>query len=231
MARAAVAGSVPTLGGQGTGRMERKDTARPVWVPRTLIPTDVEVRRGLGRASRVSPPCCPPPPRRIVCAIQAAEVPFTGGIEVDVNGKLGLSPPHVQFTYQVSAWPPGAPPGRGWGRVAAAPTPALTGTPLPLFQEPHPLSVEPKQGPQAGGTTLTIHGTHLDTGSAEDVRVTLNGVPCKVWVPPPGGRISHLPWSPGVLLAVTLSLSWRGPCNQPNPLTLRPGGRMGTRWG
>uniref|UniRef100_A0A2R9CCI9 Plexin-B2 n=1 Tax=Pan paniscus TaxID=9597 RepID=A0A2R9CCI9_PANPA len=83
---------------------------------------------------------------RIVCVIEAAEAPFTGGVEVDVFGKLGRSPPNVQFT----------------------------------FQQPKPLSVEPQQGPQAGGTTLTIHGTHLDTGSQEDVRVTLNGVPCKV---------------------------------------------------
>lgn len=83
---------------------------------------------------------------RIVCAIEASEMPFTGGIEVDVNGKLGHSPPHVQFTYQ----------------------------------QPQPLSVEPRQGPQAGGTTLTINGTHLDTGSKEDVRVTLNDVPCEV---------------------------------------------------
>ncbi|XP_021039704.1 plexin-B2 [Mus caroli] len=83
---------------------------------------------------------------RIVCAIEASERPFTGGIEVDVNGKLGHSPSHVQFTYQ----------------------------------QPQPLSVEPRQGPQAGGTTLTINGTHLDTGSKEDVRVTLNDVPCEV---------------------------------------------------
>lgn len=40
---------------------------------------------------------------RIVCAIEAADTPFTEGIEVDVNGKLGHSPPHVQFTYQVRA--------------------------------------------------------------------------------------------------------------------------------
>lgn len=83
---------------------------------------------------------------RIVCAVEAAGAPLTGGVEVDVNGKLGRSPPHVQFTYQ----------------------------------EPQPLSVEPKQGPQAGGTTLTINGTHLDTGSEEDVRVTINNVPCNV---------------------------------------------------
>lgn len=64
-------------------------------------PTDLPVRLGLRWALSVSPPpCCPP---RIVCAIQAAEEPFTGGVEVDVNGKLGHSPPDVQFTYQVSA--------------------------------------------------------------------------------------------------------------------------------
>ncbi|KAK2121938.1 Plexin-B2 [Saguinus oedipus] len=88
---------------------------------------------------------------RIVCVIEAAEAPLTGGVEVDVLGKLGRSPPDVQFT----------------------------------FQQPQPLSVEPQEGPQAGGTMLTIHGTHLDTGSQEDVRVTLSGVPCKVWVSPP----------------------------------------------
>ncbi|XP_035130071.3 plexin-B2 isoform X1 [Callithrix jacchus] len=83
---------------------------------------------------------------RIVCVIEAAEAPLTGGVEVDVLGKLGRSPPDVQFT----------------------------------FQQPQPLSVEPQEGPQAGGTMLTIHGTHLDTGSQEDVRVTLSGIPCKV---------------------------------------------------
>ncbi|EGW01043.1 Plexin-B2 [Cricetulus griseus] len=83
---------------------------------------------------------------QVVCAIEAAEMPFMGGIEVDVNGKRGHSPPHVQFTYQ----------------------------------QPQPLSVEPRQGPQAGGTTLTINGNHLDPGSKEDVQVTLNDVPCEV---------------------------------------------------
>lgn len=42
-----------------------------------------------------------PVAHRIVCAIEATEAPFTGGVEVDINGKLGHSPPHVQFTYQV----------------------------------------------------------------------------------------------------------------------------------
>lgn len=83
---------------------------------------------------------------QIVCVIEAAETPLSGGVEVDINGKLGHSPPHVQFTYQ----------------------------------EPKPTDVEPKQGPLAGGTLLTISGTHLDTGSEEDVRVTIAGIPCNV---------------------------------------------------
>ncbi|XP_077025366.1 plexin-B2 isoform X2 [Tamandua tetradactyla] len=82
---------------------------------------------------------------RIVCVIEAAEEPLRGGVEVEVNGKRGHSPPHVQFTYQ-----------------------------------PQPLHVNPKQGPQAGGTMLTISGMYLDTGCREDVRVTLNRVPCNV---------------------------------------------------
>lgn len=83
---------------------------------------------------------------RIVCVVEAVETSLMGGVEVDVNGKLGHSPPHVQFTYQ----------------------------------QPQPLSVEPKQGPQAGGTTLTITGIDLDTGSQEDVDVAIRGIPCKV---------------------------------------------------
>lgn len=78
--------------------------------------------------------------------------------------------------------------------------------------------MEPKQGPQAGGTTLTISGTHLDTGSEEDVRVTLSDVPCKVWVSPVGLRVFGLPSSwgrGGGAVAGLLSLPWRG---QWNPL-------------
>uniref|UniRef100_G1QII8 Plexin B2 n=1 Tax=Nomascus leucogenys TaxID=61853 RepID=G1QII8_NOMLE len=120
----------------------------------TILGSNLGVRAGdIRRISVAGRNCSFQPERysvstRIVCVIEAAEAPFTGGVEVDVFGKLGRSPPSVQFT----------------------------------FQQPQPLKVEPQQGPQAGGTTLTIHGTHLDTGSQEDVRVTLNGVPCKVWV-------------------------------------------------
>lgn len=62
---------------------------------------------------RVCPPACHP--CRIVCTIEAAEAPCTGGVEVDINGKLGHSPPHAQFTYQVSAWQVSTDVGRVWG--------------------------------------------------------------------------------------------------------------------
>ncbi|XP_036721213.1 plexin-B2 isoform X1 [Balaenoptera musculus] len=118
----------------------------------TILGSDLGVRADdVKRVTVAGQNCAFEPERysvstRIVCTIEAAEAPFTGGVEVDISGKLGHSPPHVQFTYQ----------------------------------QPQPLSVEPKQGPQAGGTTLTINGTHLDTGSEEDMRVTLNDIPCKV---------------------------------------------------
>lgn len=111
----------------------------------------------------------------IVCIVEAVETSLTGGIEVDVNGKLGHSPPHVQFTYQVSALPWVGVEGAGDAFQQRLPT-ALS----PFQQQPQPLSVEPKQGPQAGGTTLTITGINLDTGSQEDVDVAIRGIPCKV---------------------------------------------------
>lgn len=102
-------------------------------------------------------------------------------------------------------------PGSG-GAVPRQPWPECSAS----LQQPQPLGVEPKQGPQAGGTTLTISGTHLDTGSEEDVRVTLSGVPCKVWVSPAGQRVCGLPGS---------SVPW--PCQQPDLLTLEPGAGVG----
>lgn len=57
----------------------------------------------VGRGSRVSHLVCYSP--RIVCTIDAAKTPITAGVVVDVNGKLGHSPPHVLFTYQVTPGP------------------------------------------------------------------------------------------------------------------------------
>lgn len=43
-------------------------------------------------------------------------------------------------------------------------------------QDPVLLSLSPQWGPQAGGTQLTIHGQHLQTGG--NVSVFVGGQPC-----------------------------------------------------
>ncbi|OCT87335.1 plexin-B2 isoform X2 [Xenopus laevis] len=48
------------------------------------------------------------------------------------------------------------------------------------YQTPNPESLHPIEGIMAGGTRLTIQGQKLETGSMEDVRVTLDGIPCAV---------------------------------------------------
>uniref|UniRef100_A0A8C0BYU7 Plexin-B2 n=1 Tax=Buteo japonicus TaxID=224669 RepID=A0A8C0BYU7_9AVES len=48
------------------------------------------------------------------------------------------------------------------------------------LQEPNPSHIRPKSGPQAGGTTLTITGTNLATGSKKDVQVSVGSQPCNV---------------------------------------------------
>ncbi|XP_019399008.1 PREDICTED: plexin-B2 [Crocodylus porosus] len=50
------------------------------------------------------------------------------------------------------------------------------------YQEPNPTGISPTKGPQAGGTSLTIIGINLNTGSKEDVRVLLDNEPCTVIV-------------------------------------------------
>lgn len=47
-------------------------------------------------------------------------------------------------------------------------------------QDPIPEAVEPSRGPKVGGTLITITGRFLDTGSKEDVQVTIGGVGCTV---------------------------------------------------
>uniref|UniRef100_A0AAY4ESK9 Sema domain-containing protein n=1 Tax=Denticeps clupeoides TaxID=299321 RepID=A0AAY4ESK9_9TELE len=48
------------------------------------------------------------------------------------------------------------------------------------YQNPKPKSVTPGKGPAAGGTVITISGTHLDTASKEDISISIGGVPCTV---------------------------------------------------
>ncbi|CAL8242316.1 unnamed protein product [Merluccius merluccius] len=48
------------------------------------------------------------------------------------------------------------------------------------YRDPIPVSVQPVSGPAAGGTVITIQGTHLDTASKEDVSITVGGATCRV---------------------------------------------------
>ncbi|XP_048874900.1 plexin-B2-like isoform X1 [Brienomyrus brachyistius] len=48
------------------------------------------------------------------------------------------------------------------------------------YRDPKPERIEPLQGPQAGGTVITIYGTDLDTGSKEDLNISIGGAPCTV---------------------------------------------------
>ncbi|KAM9375774.1 plexin-B2b isoform 1-T3 [Pholidichthys leucotaenia] len=48
------------------------------------------------------------------------------------------------------------------------------------YRDPIPETVTPARGPKAGGTLITISGEFLDTGSKEDIQVTIGEVDCTV---------------------------------------------------
>uniref|UniRef100_A0A8C9R8V0 Plexin B2 n=1 Tax=Scleropages formosus TaxID=113540 RepID=A0A8C9R8V0_SCLFO len=48
------------------------------------------------------------------------------------------------------------------------------------YRDPRPERVQPNRGPQAGGTLITITGTDLETGSKDDLNITVGGVVCIV---------------------------------------------------
>lgn len=42
------------------------------------------------------------------------------------------------------------------------------------------MAVSPSKGPAAGGTIITITGQYLDTGSKDDISITVDKEPCEV---------------------------------------------------
>ncbi|XP_029115611.1 plexin-B2-like isoform X3 [Scleropages formosus] len=48
------------------------------------------------------------------------------------------------------------------------------------YRDPRPERVQPNRGPRAGGTLITITGTDLETGTKDDVSITVGGVVCIV---------------------------------------------------
>ncbi|XP_034541546.1 plexin-B2b [Notolabrus celidotus] len=69
-----------------------------------------------------------------------------------------------------------------WGQVEVEVKGGKRGTSSMYFtyKEPIPVEVKPSRGPKAGGTLITITGHSLDTGSKEDIHVTVGTVDCTV---------------------------------------------------
>uniref|UniRef100_A0A669D9R3 Plexin b2b n=1 Tax=Oreochromis niloticus TaxID=8128 RepID=A0A669D9R3_ORENI len=67
-----------------------------------------------------------------------------------------------------------------WGQVEIEVNGGKRGTSSVSFtyRDPVPEEVMPNRGPKAGGTLITISGLFLNTGSKEDVQVTIGGVNC-----------------------------------------------------
>ena len=53
---------------------------------------------------------------------------------------------------------------------------AMPALAYPVSQDPVLLSLSPQKGPQAGGTQLTIHGQHLQTGG--NISAFVGSQPC-----------------------------------------------------
>uniref|UniRef100_A0A8C4HTV7 Plexin b2b n=1 Tax=Dicentrarchus labrax TaxID=13489 RepID=A0A8C4HTV7_DICLA len=127
--------------------------------------------------------------------------PLRGGISITIQGSnLGIHKEdiksitvvgepciHQEEKYSVSTSVvceigPVDPTGGHWGKVEVEVKGEKRGTSSMYFtyRDPIPEEVKPSRGPKAGGTLITISGRFLDTGSKNDVQVTIGGVDCTV---------------------------------------------------
>ncbi|XP_040893585.1 plexin-B2b [Toxotes jaculatrix] len=127
--------------------------------------------------------------------------PLRGGISITIRGSnLGIHKEdiksitvvgepciHQEEKYSVSTSVvceigPIDPQRQHWGQVEVEVKGGKRGTSSIYFtyRDPIPETVSPARGPKAGGTLITISGKFLDTGSKEDVHVTVGGVDCAV---------------------------------------------------
>ncbi|XP_034031963.1 plexin-B2b [Thalassophryne amazonica] len=127
--------------------------------------------------------------------------PMLGGISITIRGSnLGIHKEdikritvvgepciHQKEKYSVSTnvvceIGPVDPYKQHWGLVEVEVEGGKKGTSAIYFtyRAPIPDTVEPASGPKAGGTLITISGKHLDTGTKDDVRVTIENVGCTV---------------------------------------------------
>nr|XP_061813289.1 plexin-B2-like [Nerophis lumbriciformis] len=127
--------------------------------------------------------------------------PLLGGIAITIRGSnLGIHKEdieritvvgepciHQQDKYSVSTSVvceigPVAPDTQYWGKVDVEVKGGKKGTSDMFFtyRNPIPEAVMPRRGPKAGGTLITISGRFLDTGSKDDIQVTVGDVDCTV---------------------------------------------------
>uniref|UniRef100_A0A8C9YPW1 Plexin b2b n=1 Tax=Sander lucioperca TaxID=283035 RepID=A0A8C9YPW1_SANLU len=126
--------------------------------------------------------------------------PLQGGISITIRGSnlgihkediksisvVGVPCIHRQEKYSVSTsvvceiGP--VDPKNTWGQVEVEVKGGKRGTSSMYFtyRDPIPEMVKPSRGPKAGGTLITISGRFLNTGSMDDVQVTIGGVDCTV---------------------------------------------------
>uniref|UniRef100_A0A8C4HUU0 Plexin b2b n=1 Tax=Dicentrarchus labrax TaxID=13489 RepID=A0A8C4HUU0_DICLA len=123
--------------------------------------------------------------------------PLRGGISITIQGSnLGIHKEdiksitvvgepciHQEEKYSVSTSVvceigPVDPTGGHWGKVEVEVKGEKRGTSSMYFtyRDPIPEEVKPSRGPKAGGTLITISGRFLDTGSKNDVQVTIGGL-------------------------------------------------------
>ncbi|XP_045394141.1 plexin-B3 isoform X2 [Lemur catta] len=152
-------------------------------------------------------PLCAPGAVQLLCPIPSIDViepltgPPEGGLAVTILGSnLGRAFADVRDAVSVAGQPCSPDPDlyRTSARIVCLTSPAPSGTTGPVqvaiksrppgissqhftYQDPVLLSLNPQWGPQAGGTQLTIHGQHLQTGG--NVRAFVGGQPCPIQEP------------------------------------------------
>ncbi|XP_004717659.2 plexin-B3 isoform X2 [Echinops telfairi] len=152
-------------------------------------------------------PLCPPGaaqqhcPRPSIFSIEPHTGPPEGGMALTILGSnLGQDFADVQDAVSVAGQPCSPDPAlyRISARIVCVTSPAPNGTTGPvqvairsrppgvsqqhfMYQDPVLLSLSPRWGPQAGGTQLTIHGQHLQTG--DNISAFVGGQPCPIQEP------------------------------------------------
>ncbi|XP_012668644.1 plexin-B3 [Otolemur garnettii] len=152
-------------------------------------------------------PLCAPGTVQLLCpmpsidAIEPLTGPPEGGLALTILGSnLGRTFADVQDGVSVAGQPCSPDPSlyRTSARIVCVTSPAPNGTTGPVqvaiksrpvgissqyftYQDPILLSLSPRRGPQAGGTQLTIHGQHLQTGG--NISAYVGGQHCPIQEP------------------------------------------------